>query len=187
MKLDAMLPADAQTLKAQSVAAAPAECKKKYVSPWMQVIPLGPQRMLATSGASGEPVYVNIVAGVDMYSWSYPPCGELLPEGITCADIRSTSFLAELPNGSAPYSRGCFGYSGWGEDGPWGPQVSGLPADWDEADFLANVEFVDFDCAYPLIHINRVGGAADGPVHVTGLYRDTRVIIGINVILTSFH
>ena len=159
----------------------------------MQVIPLGPQRMLATSGASGEPVYVNIVAGVDMYDWSYPPCGELLPEGITCADIRPTSFqvLAELPNGSAPYSRACFGYSGYGEEGPWGPLVSGLPADWDEADFLANVEFVDFDCAYPLIHINRqayrVGVAADGPVHVTGLYRDTRVIIGINVILTSIN
>ena len=35
---------------ADAAQAAPAEGKKKYVPPRMEVIPLGPQRMLATSG-----------------------------------------------------------------------------------------------------------------------------------------
>ena len=46
--LDGALYADG--LAADAAQAAPAAGKKKYVSPTMQVIPLGPQRMLATSG-----------------------------------------------------------------------------------------------------------------------------------------
>ncbi|MBR1712726.1 MAG: hypothetical protein IJ722_04925 [Alloprevotella sp.] len=51
-------------------AAAPAEGTKKYVPPTMEVIPLGPQRLLATSGAvSGPPVPVTITPiGVDYYA-----------------------------------------------------------------------------------------------------------------------
>ena len=52
--------ADAATAQPMDASgSAPAEGKKKYVPPTMQVIPLGPQRMLATSGEE-PPVQVTI-------------------------------------------------------------------------------------------------------------------------------
>ncbi|MBR1711889.1 MAG: hypothetical protein IJ722_00580 [Alloprevotella sp.] len=65
-KLDGALCAGVGT--ADAAQAAPASGKKKYVSPTMQVIPLGPQRMLATSGVSGPPVQVTLTPmGFDYY------------------------------------------------------------------------------------------------------------------------
>ncbi|MBR1713183.1 MAG: hypothetical protein IJ722_07250 [Alloprevotella sp.] len=50
-------------------AAAPAAVKKKYVPPTMQVIPLGPQRMLATSG---QPISVRLfIPAMDYYFSDY--------------------------------------------------------------------------------------------------------------------
>ena len=73
-KLDGALCADVGTADAAAAqvqpveAPAPAEGKKKYVPPTMQVIPLGPQRMLATSGPGGSPFSVHIrVSPVDLY------------------------------------------------------------------------------------------------------------------------
>ena len=56
MELNAAMSADARAAETQPGAmdaaqAAPAAERKEYVPPRMQVIPLGPQRMLATSGA----------------------------------------------------------------------------------------------------------------------------------------
>ena len=52
---------------ADAAQAAPAEGKKKYVPPRMEVIPLGPQRMLATSGEPPVQVSLYMLAGQDLY------------------------------------------------------------------------------------------------------------------------
>ena len=52
---------------ADAAQAAPAEGKKKYVPPRMEVIPLGPQRMLATSGEPPVQVFIDSLYGVSYY------------------------------------------------------------------------------------------------------------------------
>ena len=59
--LDGALCADVGTADAEG--AVPAAGRKKYVPPTMQVIPLDPQRLLATSG--GLPIYDSICTGKD--------------------------------------------------------------------------------------------------------------------------
>ncbi|MBR1711948.1 MAG: hypothetical protein IJ722_00900 [Alloprevotella sp.] len=68
---------------ADAAGAAPAEGKKKYVSPTMQVIPLGPQRLLATSGAA---LQILITSGVDYYQLCIPAEGYHIGPA-TCEEI----------------------------------------------------------------------------------------------------
>ena len=99
-KLDGALCAGVGT--ADAAQAAPAGGKKKYVPPTMQVIPLGPQRMLATSG---EVLVRLAVPSVDYYFsnmrkagsgsgvYLYEECGELGPMPI-CPAIEANSLEA---------------------------------------------------------------------------------------------
>ena len=116
--------------------AAPAEGKKKYVSPTMQVIPLGPQRMLATSGE--PPVHVSILGVVDMYSFG---CETYLPPEITCDDFRDAKFIyPRLPQNQKIYAcdwGGNYCFSGGRKYVKFGPGGE----DWNQTDFLANVQF----------------------------------------------
>ena len=125
---------------AEAAQAAPAEGKKEYVPPRMQVIPLGPQRLLATSGASGEPVQVYIRGGFSYYSGtSDRPCWKVLGETRVPECLLTTPFLGEILGTQHNYGNyswelaNCF----WNE---W-RTVSFGPGgeDWNEADFLANV------------------------------------------------
>ena len=94
-QLDGALCADGQTGAAQAAeAAAPAEVKKKYVPPTMKVIPLGPQRMLATSGV---PV-VRIYGGISLYNETCPS-----PSSVTCDDFWNNFKNVELPHVIAEY------------------------------------------------------------------------------------
>ncbi|MBR1732990.1 MAG: hypothetical protein IJ729_04535 [Alloprevotella sp.] len=111
-KLDGILCADGQTGDVAQAADAAAGTKE-YVPPRMEVIPLGPQRLLATSGVvSGPPVQVTITPqGLDYYmrlvdgasgdfryNGRYYDCGEGLCIGakgwdFECSDLGS-SFMS---------------------------------------------------------------------------------------------
>ena len=103
--------ADAAAAEVQPVdasGAAPAEGKKKYVPPTMQVIPLGPQRMLATSGVSGPPVQVQIgsIPGFDYYVSFHLYDGG----GVRVHNPSTGALLVTL---SAPMHKMCIGTGGW--------------------------------------------------------------------------
>ena len=84
---------------ADAMQAAPAEGKRKYVPPRMQVIPLSPQRMLATSGVSGPPVKVALTLhAVDYYfsdncGNSFEKSGSL--DRVGCASFVNGTFDAD--------------------------------------------------------------------------------------------
>ncbi|MBR1732686.1 MAG: hypothetical protein IJ729_02945 [Alloprevotella sp.] len=109
MELNGALCADGQTGDVAQAAdaaqaAAPAEGKKKYVPPTMQVIPLGPQRMLATSGL--PPVRITLYTYVFddyVYAWD-----NISGRQLTNSDyITWRGKLHEAPTGV------CVGAKGW--------------------------------------------------------------------------
>ncbi|MBR1732531.1 MAG: hypothetical protein IJ729_02155, partial [Alloprevotella sp.] len=136
-KLDGTLCADEENpavVEAQPVAgSAPAEGKKEYVPPRMQVIPLGPQRLLATSGVSGDPVQVFIRGGLCIYKETV--AAQCLPQhgGITVDDLlhSSPSFSRFTSSGymfgieEAKYTNLCYyKHEMCDKDKSWGPEVS---------------------------------------------------------------
>ncbi|MBR1732909.1 MAG: hypothetical protein IJ729_04100 [Alloprevotella sp.] len=132
---------------ADAAGAAPAAGKKKYVSPTMQVIPLGPQRMLATSGVSGDPVAVLVRGGFDFYNGDSAYMCKYSKEDLRADALLKSPLLANNLDGvyrwlqTAPppsryIIRSCIGDTyrtvsfGSGGEG------------WSEADFLANVKLI---------------------------------------------
>ena len=144
--------ADAATAQPMDASgSAPAEGKKKYVPPTMQVIPLGPQRMLATSGEE-PPVQVTIYGTPygDLYHISrcipvpawVPGCSSLLGRTI---GTELASHAGEVIYGeSIGYDKYdgeivCIGADEGVADIAGTVSISG--ADWDEWYFLRDAEF----------------------------------------------
>ena len=181
-KLDGALCAGVGT--ADVAAAAPAEGKTKYVSPTMQVIPLGPQRMLATSG---EPVSVTINGGWNLY------LDEVYnPIRVTPDDLKGNPFMPHLRNdyicGTTTGVEGYGGYCCYARFvNPYVRFGAGVPADWDEVDFLANVQFangspsIDTDDAYQHAGAGDTGIASE---LFYGTYRGRAVAITVNLSFT---
>ena len=166
--------ADAATAQPMDASgSAPAEGKKKYVPPTMQVIPLGPQRMLATSGMSGDPLYVTVFLGIDYYVGASGKQGREMVDlvalsKLTCDDLRPPA-MARYSNsvkcGCGVPNHVCFGYD-FSIDGPD-----------DLDDFLANVQF-DEDCSFELPRAyNTEPLVVDSSFGFTGTYRGRPVIL----------
>ncbi|MBR1712428.1 MAG: hypothetical protein IJ722_03390 [Alloprevotella sp.] len=144
MNENAALPADMQA--AEPCAESAPKAKKPYVKPAMKVFPLD-CGLLAASGVSGPPVYLTIRGGISMYSaWAvgngYIPCMPFLPAAISADDIMSGFAGISFPD-VVSYRDCCISYPCFPDGGNDGPSVIGLPGDWDEADFLANVRLSD--------------------------------------------
>ena len=137
--------------------AAPAVVKKKYVPPRMQVIPLGPQRMLATSGEE-PPVRVTIYGtpGYDFYfqdlETGFGTCSSGLSWVPGCSSLLGRTIGTELAShaGEVIYGESigydkydgeivCIGADEGVADIAGTVSISG--ADWDEWYFLRDAEF----------------------------------------------
>ena len=177
--LDGALCAGVRT--ADALGAAPASGKKKYVSPTMQVIPLGPQRLLATSNA---PVSVYVSAGFDWY-YGVGDAEELrlyreIDYNLKCEDFAAATFLARFRGQKrcATFRRKCcFGNF----DGPYVSFSGPVPADWSAEDFLANVQFTG-GCGSSLTYLNRFTSEI---YDVTGIYKGRGVEITIDFLVSD--
>ncbi|MBR1712796.1 MAG: hypothetical protein IJ722_05280, partial [Alloprevotella sp.] len=87
--------ADAATAQPMDASgSAPAEGKKKYVPPTMQVIPLGPQRMLATSASGAVPCTDYCVAvGRDASNIYSPLLGLFMRRGLVVRDYSIPTYM----------------------------------------------------------------------------------------------
>ncbi|MBR1713108.1 MAG: hypothetical protein IJ722_06870, partial [Alloprevotella sp.] len=82
--------ADAATAQPMDASgSAPAEGKKKYVPPTMQVIPLGPQRLLATSGALPHEEYCYVSIEDPLGAACGGDCTAEIRQKITAGNIKS--------------------------------------------------------------------------------------------------
>ena len=130
---------------------ASAEVKKKYVPPRMQVIPLGPQRLLTTSGEV-PPVWVTIygVPPTDYYRYIGGGRSTCLTEAgwvPGCPSLFGRTFVTEslYHTGRMHYglTEGDGNYC-WGADWDvknYAGQVFFDGADWDAGEFFAYAEF----------------------------------------------
>ena len=116
-KLDGALCAAEEV--ADAAQAAPAAGKKKYVPPTMQVIPLGPQRMLATSGG------LPYKEGCYFYEWDggtiQKDAADALKAALDPATIKSNPRLLVSALDQAGYSYALNQYvydEGWGKMTP---------------------------------------------------------------------
>ena len=147
-KLDGALCAGVGT--AEALGAAPASGKKKYVSPTMQVIPLGPQRLLATSGEE-PPIHVTIygVPATDYYLY-YLGSASCVNEPAWvpgCSSLVGHTVWPEIEYraGNMHYgitqwdSHRCVG--DYDEVGQYAGHVFIDGADWDAGAFLSGAEF----------------------------------------------
>ena len=157
---------------AEAAQAAPAEGKKEYVPPRMQVIPLGPQRLLATSGASGEPVQVFIKGGFDAYTGSHgAPCRDALSSASVPDVMLTPTFLSEIIDTKWIYypTLGMYNcFTSAQRTVSFGPGGE----DWNEADFLANVSLAGvtrrtINNVYPTWGESYAGSYKGRPVVVT--------------------
>lgn len=174
-KHDGALCADGQT--GDAAGAAPVAGKKKYMPPTCKVFKLD-CGLLATSGMSGDPLYVTVFLGIDYYVGASGKQGREMVDlvalsKLTCDDLRPPA-MARYSNSvkcgcGDPNNYLCFGYD-FSIDGPD-----------DLDDFLANVQF-DEDCSFELPRAyNTDPLVVDSSFGATGTYRGRPVILDWNI------